>query len=355
MKLRGKDDRKIIERLSAYRKGKRKYIHDDYQNELLTIMANQVVTKKLFQIRGRKYFSIMCDEYTDISNIEQLSFCTRSVDSDLCIYEDFIRFYELLNIKSDTIVSAIKDILIRMQLSLSNCRGQTYDGASNMLGRKSGVAEQFTAIQPKALVTHCQGHSLSLAVKDVTSERKILNDLMGTVGEICILIKFSPKREKMLSSIQENVEGVVDYEEHSRNKSSSLDKLCITRWTVRAACFLKIINNYDQLLDLWEMCLNEKLTTDVKARIIGCNAQMRTFLFYFSLLLGHRIYALTGNLSKTLQKEKMSAVSGQRLANLTVQTFQTMCNTESFKLFFETVVKKAKQHSLIEEPTKKTI
>ena len=161
----------------------------------------------------------------------------------------------------------------------------------------------------------------------------------------------SPKREKMLGSIQENVEGEVDYEEHSRNKSSSLDKLCVTRWTVRAACFLKIINNYDQLLDLWEMCLNEKLTTDVKARIIGCNAQMRTFLFYFSLLLGHRIYALTDNLSKTLQKEKMSAVSGQRLANLTVQTFQSMRNNESFKLFFETVVKKAKQHSLIEEPT----
>ena len=62
-------------------------------------MANQVVTNKLFQTRERKYFPIMCDEYTDISNIEQLSFCTRSVDSDLFIYEDFIGFYEVLNIK----------------------------------------------------------------------------------------------------------------------------------------------------------------------------------------------------------------------------------------------------------------
>ena len=194
-------------------------------------MANQVVTNKLFQIRARKYFSIMC-KYSDISNIEQLYFCNRSVDSDLCIYEDFLGFYELLNIKSDSIVSAIKDILVRMQLPLSNCRGQTYDGASNMLGRKPGVAAQITAIQPKALVTHCHGHSLILAVKDVTSECKILNDLMGTVGEICILIKFSPKRQKMLGSIQENVEDEVDYEEHSHNKSSSFDKLCVTRWTV---------------------------------------------------------------------------------------------------------------------------
>ena len=58
---------------------------------------------------------------------------------------------------------------MRLQLSLNDCRGQTYDGASNMLGRKSGVATQITNIQPKPIATHCHAHSLSLAVKDVTA------------------------------------------------------------------------------------------------------------------------------------------------------------------------------------------
>ena len=31
---------------------------------------------------------------------------------------------------------------------------------------------------------------------------------MGTVGEITVLVKFSPKREKMLGDINENVEGL---------------------------------------------------------------------------------------------------------------------------------------------------
>ena len=57
----------------------------------------------------------MADEGTDVSNIEQLSFCIRSVDDDLNVSEDFIGFYELENIKSETIVNAIKDILLRSQ------------------------------------------------------------------------------------------------------------------------------------------------------------------------------------------------------------------------------------------------
>lgn len=93
--------------------------------------------------------------------------------------------------------------------------------------------------------------ALSLAVKDLTSTCKVLGDSMGIVGEICILVKFSPKREKMLESIQKNVEEEMA-DELIQDKHLSLDPLCVTRWTVRASCFLKIINDYDELLTLWE-------------------------------------------------------------------------------------------------------
>eukprot|EP00795_Rhopilema_esculentum_P001416 gene1416-15834_t len=88
-------------------------------------------------------FSLMCDEYTDVSNKQQLSFCARWVDQDLNACEDFLGFYEIPNIKAQTIVTAIKDALIRFNLPMSDLRGQTYDGASNMLGKKAGVAEQI--------------------------------------------------------------------------------------------------------------------------------------------------------------------------------------------------------------------
>ena len=172
--------------------------------------------------------------------MEYLLFNIQSVDDDLEVHEDFLGFYEVDNIKSDRIVAAIIDSLLRFNLLLDSCRGQIYDGASNMLGKKSGVATQLSAIQPKALTTHGFGHSVSLAVKDLTSDCKLLGDTMGTVGEIIVLVKFSPKREKMLVDVNENVEGLD--QEGLEVRRESLDKLCATRWIVRANCFQKIID-----------------------------------------------------------------------------------------------------------------
>ena len=69
-----------------------KYTHNDIQNELLSIMSSHVLRAKLSIIRERKFFSIMADGGTDVSNIAQLSFCTRSVDDDLNVSKDLWGF-----------------------------------------------------------------------------------------------------------------------------------------------------------------------------------------------------------------------------------------------------------------------
>ena len=102
---------------------------------------------------------------------------------------------------------------------------------------------------------------------------------MGTVGVKTVLVKFSPKREKMLGDINENVEWLD--QERLEVRRESLDKLCTTRWTVRVNRFQKIIDQYDSLQQLWDLCLQEKLTTDVRSKIIGCQAQMQSFKFFF--------------------------------------------------------------------------
>ena len=101
----------------------------------------------------------MCDEYPDASNKQQLSICVGWIDDSLNPHEDFLGFYEFPNMASDTIASAIKDSLTSFNLPLSDLRGQTCDNASNMVGKRSGVAAQIKIVQPKAIETHCHGHS----------------------------------------------------------------------------------------------------------------------------------------------------------------------------------------------------
>ena len=72
----------------------------------------------------------MCDECTDASNREQLAICIRWVDDQLQPHEDFIGLYQLDETNADFITRTIKDTLIRLELTLSRCRGKCYDGAS---------------------------------------------------------------------------------------------------------------------------------------------------------------------------------------------------------------------------------
>ena len=73
-----------------------------------------------------------------------------------------------------------------------------------MIGKNSGVAQQILKEQSKALSIHCHGYSLRLSIKDANKQCRILNDDMGTAGEITVLIKFSPQRKKMLRVINKN-------------------------------------------------------------------------------------------------------------------------------------------------------
>ena len=68
-------------------------------------MANHVIRDLVSENRG-DFFSIICDEYTDISNKEQLTICIRWVDKELEGHEGF---YNVPDIGAETIVSAIKD------------------------------------------------------------------------------------------------------------------------------------------------------------------------------------------------------------------------------------------------------
>lgn len=88
----------------------------------------------------------MVDETIDISNTE-LS-CLRYVDEDLTTHEEL---YDMDSTTAESRTRVIQDILLRLALQMSNCRGQCYDSASSMAGCRTGVA---TTIQQQQLYTH---------------------------------------------------------------------------------------------------------------------------------------------------------------------------------------------------------
>ena len=146
----------------------------------------------------------------------------------------------------------------------------------------------------------------------------------------------------------------MEFESEPEEKANDITKLSQTRWTVRATCLQRVIDNYEALMKVWIHCLdNGKMESELKGRIIGVKTQMESFELYFGLHLGARLYSHTDNLARSVQNKGMSACSSKRLANLTIQTLETLRNEERYENFYETVLKTAKLHQFVNPPTLK--
>lgn len=74
---------------------KLRYTSPKVQNEIIQIIGENILDKIVPKINEAKYFSILADETTDISGIEQFSLCARYVDKveeKMVLREDFLKF-----------------------------------------------------------------------------------------------------------------------------------------------------------------------------------------------------------------------------------------------------------------------
>ena len=248
-----------------------KYTSPQIQNELLKVMATAVLRTISQSIQTCKFFSMMADEVTDSSNKEQVVVCFRSVDEHFEPLEEFIGLYEVDCIKSNTIVEISKDTMIRINLAVSDCRGQCYDGAANMAGIRNGVATQIRAEEPRAIYSHCYGHALNLAACDTVKKNKILRDVLDSVFEISKLLKYSPKCSALFAKLKQDI----------APGTPGFRTLCPTRWTVRGNSLKSVIDNYSVFQVLWEEVKEETRDVEIRARVIGVEATMNKFYIIF--------------------------------------------------------------------------
>ena len=77
------------------------------------------------------------------------------------------------------------------------CRGQAYDGAATTMGSKTGVGTRINEIEPRAIVVHCQVHSLNLVVQDATANVRQATEQFYEQRQR--IVQFSKKLAKTLS------------------------------------------------------------------------------------------------------------------------------------------------------------
>ena len=315
-----------------------RYLSHEVVNELIEIMAHKVLRQILSEIREAEWFAIIGDETRDVSGAEQFALSIRWVDCDYTVYEDLIGLIEVDKTDAVTLTGVIKDALLRMMIPLNQCRGQAFDGASNMAGHLNGVAARIIKESPKAHYVHCLAHSLNLCLQDCARACQTIKESLLLVSELSTLIRASPKRLALFKSIQQQFSV----------QAPGIKPLCPTRWTVRTGAIDSILQNYSAICESLEQISSEGYG-EPAAKSLGLRSLMTKFAAFLGLKLSRLVFSPTEQLSVTLQSHDINAQQAVSATKATKEYLQRLRSDSAFEHFYKGVV--ADAENLTDEPT----
>jgi len=260
------------------------YISADVKNEVISIISEYIQHKICDKINEGKYFTILADETTDISRIEQFSLCIRYLekssnfenDNSYFIKEDFLQFVPVHSTVGLELANTIISTSTGLGINLKYLRGQGYDGAANMRSVFRGVQAIIMQKHPKAIYTHCFAHCLNLCLNDASKVQQVRNTL-GIVQEISAFFRVSAKRSYILRQKLEP------------KAFSGLKKFCETRWVERHESILIFVEGFYEIV----CALEEIMSEDNNKVVASLHKSLCDFSFIITVCIMEKVLGLT--------------------------------------------------------------
>jgi hypothetical protein len=161
--------------------------------EVISILASEVKANILSSILNLKYYSIIADSTPDISHIDQLTLVVRYIENAKPV-ERYVGFVPIKSHKSESLTERILSLVAALGLDINMCRGQSYDNASNMSGKYSGVQARISKINQCAPYVPCAAHSLNLVGTSAAESYTAAVLFFCIVAEIYRFFSVSPCR-----------------------------------------------------------------------------------------------------------------------------------------------------------------
>lgn len=312
------------------------YISKTTQNEIIECCGEVITDKIVNKIKESKFFTIMADETTDLSVKDQLTICIRYFNTkDYRIEEDFITFVDVVDLSGENLARTILQELGKLGLDLANCRGQAFDGSSNMSGKFKGVQARVSQIQPLAIYSHCANHRLNLAISKACSVASIRN-AMGVISSLANFFRDSAAR---LNALEEEMR-----ENHDLKPGKhGLKKLCETRWIERHEAVLTFMEHLPALPTVLEA-----IASSPEGRGNNAFAFLHSILsseFLISVVVLAEVLGVTLPLARKLQATYIDVLKASQLVEATIQSIQEKRDNSSdtFKELYNQATDLAKE------------
>ena len=161
-------------------------------------MAQDLKKQVIEKLKKSPFFSLQCDETTDISKHSQLLFYCRYIDGKRFVEE--ILFSQTLQTttKSEDVFSALCNFLTANNLPWENVVGICTDGAQAMTGCRSGFVVLAKKQNPNIIGSHCIIHRQALACKTLP---ETLNTVLKLVIKVVNFVKSSALNTRLFEAL----------------------------------------------------------------------------------------------------------------------------------------------------------
>lgn len=113
----------------------------------------------LNRLKQAPYYSLMADECTAVTSLEELSIFCRWVENGLPV-EHFMDIVPLKSTDAESIYTVLVECWKQKGIKLASIVGMGFDGAAPFSGKHTGVQARLKQHAPFAVYVHCHGHRL---------------------------------------------------------------------------------------------------------------------------------------------------------------------------------------------------
>lgn len=270
--------------------------------EAIGLWAEESLLKRLHQASN---FSIMADECTDVTTIEELSIFFRWVEDGVPL-EHFLEILPLKATDARTIYSAIVEFMKDKHIQTSNLVGMGFDGAATFSGKHNGVQSLLKKISPYAVFVHCHCHLLQPACVQAANATNGIKHVYVTLTTLWKFFHYSPKRTECLKEVQR----VLDLPELKIVKPSD------TRWLAHERCVKAVKESYSAIVT----ALNNIYEQTHEPEALGISKAMCKPSTVCAMYLLDYALPQVAKLSKCLQAEKIDLTAVAPLVDATLNT-----------------------------------
>nr|XP_033339071.1 uncharacterized protein LOC117227703 isoform X2 [Megalopta genalis] len=136
-------------------------------NALVQNVINKEVASINIEILKNKYFSIIVDESTDISDTKNLCILVRYVNNG-AIRIDLLEYLRIKDGTTENLFKCLQYVLEKNSLNINNVVGICMDNTSVIIGKHESLVSRVLAINKEVAVFPCTCHSVHLIAYDAT-------------------------------------------------------------------------------------------------------------------------------------------------------------------------------------------